>query len=75
MMHLFKRYQNSVLVENEKEAMIVAREEGLPDVNPDAEYYPVDILLPQKRTLKGALKRCIELSKMGLYSMIIRRKK
>ena len=74
-MHLFKRYQNSVLVENEKEAMIVAREEGLPDVNPDAECYPVDILLPQKRTLKGALKRCVELSRMGLYSMVIRRKK
>ena len=74
-MSLFgKKYQNSVLLENSKEAMIVAREENLPDVDPEMDIYPVDMLLPKKRSLKGALKRCMELSKMGLYSMVIRKK-
>ena len=69
-----KNWRNSVLLESEKEAIILAREEGLPDVNPDLDIYPVDVVLPKRRTKKGALKRCLELSRMGLYSMIIRKK-
>ena len=68
-----KNWRNSVLLESEKEAILLAREEGLPDVNPGMSCYPVDVLLPKRRSLRGALKRCKEFSEKGLYSMVIRK--
>lgn len=63
------KWKNSVLVEGQKEASLVAREENLPDVSPDFDSYPVDITLPKKRSLKEAIKKSITYSKMGIYNM------
>ena len=68
-----KKWVNSVLLENEKEAVLIARGEGLPGVNPDMDCYPVDVVLPKKRTFREALKKVADYSKMGLYSMIIKK--
>lgn len=69
-----KRWVNSVLLENEKEAVLIARGEGLPDVNPDmGDIYPVDVVLPKKRSFREALRKVSEFSRMGLYSMIIKK--
>lgn len=65
-----KRWRNSVLVEGEKEATLVAREENLPGVDPEFDSYPVDIALPKRRTFWKAVKKSVRYSNMGLYNMI-----
>lgn len=67
-----KKWKNSVLVEGAKEATLVAREENLPDVDPDFDCYPVDIALPKRRNLWQAAKKAIRYSKMGIYNMFYR---
>ena len=63
------KWKNSVLVEGEKEATLVAREENLPGVSPYFDAYPVDIALPKKRSLWQAIKKSMVYSKMGIYNM------
>lgn len=65
-----KKWKNSVLVEGEKEATLVAREENLPGVSPEFDAYPVDIALPKRRTFWGAVKKGVKYSQMGIYNMI-----
>lgn len=64
------KWRNSVLVEGEKEANLVARTENLPGVDPGFDGYPVDIQLPKKRTFWQAVKRAINYSRMGIYNMV-----
>ena len=64
------KWKNSVLVEGEKEASLVAREENLPGVSPEFDAYPVDIALPKKRSFWQAVKKSVAYSKMGIYNMI-----
>ena len=66
----WKCWKNSVLVEGEKEATLVAREENLPGVDPEFDCYPVDITLPKRRTFWEAIKKSVNYSKMGLYNMV-----
>lgn len=68
---MFKRgkWRNVVLVEGEKEAKMVARIEGYPDVNPDFERYPVDLKLRERRGFWSAMKKAIEYSKHGIYNI------
>ena len=63
------KWKNSVLVEGEKEASLVAREENLPGVSPEFDAYPVDIALPKKRSFWQAVKKSLAYSKMGIYNM------
>ena len=69
-----KKWQNQVLVEGEKEAMVIANMEGLPKVDPSFNAYPVDITLPQKRTFKEAVKKAMFLSERCMYNLIVRSK-
>lgn len=64
-----KKWRNVVLIEGEKEAKLIARIEGYPDVNPDFDRYPVDLKLPGKVTLFSAVKKAIEFSKHGFYNL------
>lgn len=64
-----RKWKNSVLVEGEKEATLVAREENLPGVSPEFDQYPVDIALPRRRNLWQAIKKSMTYSKMGIYNM------
>lgn len=63
-----KRWRNDVLIEGEKEARLIARIEGYPDVNPDWTVYPLDLKLPKKRTFLQAVKTAVEYSKHGIYN-------
>lgn len=64
-----KRWETKILVEGEKSAQLVSRIEHLPDVNPDYDYYPVEVKLPKRQTLKEAIKKTIEYSKHNIYTM------
>lgn len=69
-MFLTKKWRNSVLIEGEKEAAMLAREENLPGVNPDFDSYPLDVTLPKRRSLWQAVKKAVRYSSMGIYNMI-----
>lgn len=64
-----KKWRNSILIEGEKEAMLIARMEGLPEVNRDFDAYPVDMTLPERRTMREAIKKAIAYSKANVYNM------
>ena len=64
-----KKWRNSVLIEGEKEAMLVSRMEGLPEVDHNFNNYPVDLTLPKRRTLREAVKKAIDYSKANIYNM------
>lgn len=64
-----KKWRTQLLIEGTKEADLIARTEGYPDVNPDWDQFPLDIKLPEKRTFWQAVKKTIEYSKHGIYSM------
>lgn len=63
------RWKNQILIEGEKEAQLVARIEGLPDVNPEYQCYPVDMKLPGKRSFWEAVKKSMQYSKHNVYNM------
>ena len=69
-----KKWQNKVLVEGEKEAMVLAQMEGYPDVNPDFDRYPVDVTIDEKLTFWQAVKKAIHLSERCMYNLIIKAK-
>lgn len=64
-----KKWKNTLLVEGEKEAQIVARKEGLPMPDPSFDQYPVDLQLPKKLSFKEAVKKAIEYSKLNIYNI------
>lgn len=65
-----KNWRNSVLIEGEKEAMLIARMEGFPAVNPEFDSYPVDVTLKKKQSFWGAVKRAVLFSERNIYNMI-----
>ena len=75
MFGLGRNWQNKVLLEGEKEAMVLAQIEGLPDVNPDFDCYPVDVTLREKKTFWQAIKKAIFLSERCMYNLVVKVKK
>ena len=65
-----KKWRNSVLVEGEKEAMLIARMEGLPDVDHNFDNYPVDVTLTRRCSFREALKKALLFSERNMYNMI-----
>lgn len=70
-----KKWQNKVLIEGEKEAMVLAQIENLPDVNPEFDRYPVDVTLTEKLTFWQAVKKAIFLSERCMYNLIVKVRK
>ncbi len=71
-MSIFKRkknWSNTLLIEGEKEAQIVARLEGLPMPNHDFDMYPVDLQLPKRCTFLESLKKAVKYSELNIYNI------
>ena len=66
------RWKNKVLIEGEKEAMVLSQLEGYPEVNHDFDAYPLDVTLPEKLTFWDAVKRAIWFSERCIYNLIVR---
>ena len=64
-----KKWRTTVLVEGEKDAMLVARMEGLPEPDPAFQGYPVDLTLPKKKTFIQAVKTAMAYSQRNIYNM------
>lgn len=71
---LKKKWTNRILIEGEKEAMFLAQNLGLPEVNPNFDGYPVDMVLPKKRTFWQAVKYSVYLGERCVYNMIVKNK-
>lgn len=74
MFKIFKKklWRNQVLIENEKEAMLISQMENLPEVDPRFDNYPVDVRLPEPLTFKQAIKKAILFSERSMYNLIYR---
>lgn len=66
-----KKYKNVVILENEKDAMLIATKEGYGNVNTDLNgIYPVVMTMNRPRKFVTAVKKAIEYSKMGIFNLI-----
>ena len=66
-----KDYKNVLILDNEKDAILVATKEHLGPINQDfPDIYPVTMELPKKRSYLGAMKRSSDYSKMGIFNLI-----
>ena len=75
MLNLFRmkgRWKNKILIEGEKEAMVISQKEGYPEVDHNFENYPVDVTLPEKLTFLEAVKRAVWYSERCIYNLIIK---
>jgi len=71
---LLKKWTNVVLLESFKEAALVGRAEDLGGVNMNMseDIFPLNMEMPERRTLIGALHKSLEYSRMGLFNIIIK---
>lgn len=69
-----KKWTNVVLIENFKEAALVGRAEDLGGVNTNLseDIFPLNMEMPEQRTLLGALKKSLQYSRMGLFNLMIK---
>ena len=66
-------YKNVLILDNEKDTILVAAKEHLGNVNNNCQdLYPVTIELPAERSYLSAIKRSLEYSKMGIFNLICR---
>ena len=70
---MFGKYKNIVLLDNEKDATIVAGKEKFPGVNYEwKEVYPVAIVLSGRRNYLKAITKSLEYSKLGIFNLIVK---
>ena len=67
-----KKWRNMLLIEGEKDAMLVARLENLPAVDHNFDDYPVDVTLNKKCTFFEAIRKAVSYSERNIYNMLIR---
>lgn len=72
-MGVFKqKWKNVLILDNEKDAILVSAKEHLGGVNTELNVYPVTVELPKERSYLGAMKRSVEYSKMGIFNLMCR---
>ena len=71
-MRLFKeRWKNVLIIDNEKDAILIAAKENLGEVNMQMrDIYPLTLELPKERSYFTAIKKSVEYSKMGIFNLI-----
>lgn len=68
-----KKYLTSVMLENVKDATMVAGIEGYGAVNSTmSDIYPVNLIIQKPRTYLGAIIVSLKYSKMGIHNAILR---
>lgn len=67
---IIKRNWNiRVMIEGEKTARLFAIEQKLPLPNENFDAYPVEILVKEQFTFFELMKKVVQFSKMGIYSV------
>lgn len=68
-----RRYCNALILDNPKDAMLVAGMEGYGHVNADMNsIYPVTLVIGKQRRYIYAVLKSLQYSKMGIFNCIIK---
>lgn len=68
-----KKYLVSLILDNQKDAALVSAKEGYGNVNTNYNgIYPLTMTIQKRRTYWGAVNRCREYFKMGIYCTVIK---
>lgn len=70
-----KKWKVDLNVEGELQARTVSRKEGLPDVNPEFDNYPINVELPKRMTFKQAMRKVIDYGQAGIYTILYKGKR
>ena len=70
-----KKWKVDLNVEGELQARTVSRKEGLPDVNPEFNNYPINVELPKRMTFKQAMRKVIDYGQAGIYTILYKGKR
>jgi hypothetical protein len=70
-----KKYVIVILLDNEKDAMLIASKEGYGDVNRQLNgVYPLTVTIPKRMTLLQSIRKQQKYNKMGMFTMIVEQK-
>lgn len=68
-----RKYLNSMILDNAKDATLVAGMEGYGHVNADMNtIYPVCLVIQKPRSYLAAVLRSLQYSRMGVFNCIVR---
>lgn len=68
-----RRYKNVIILDNPKDATLIAGMEGYGNVNYGMnDIYPVTLVLQKRRRYFHAVIKSLRYSKMGLFNCILR---
>lgn len=68
-----KKYMNALILDNPKDATLVAGMEGYGNVNYDMnDIYPVQMVIQKRRRYLAAVLKSMQYSKMGIFNAIIK---
>lgn len=68
-----RRYCNALILDNPKDATLVAGIEGYGEVNADMNsYYPLTLVIRKPRRYLKAVMKSLYYSRMGIFNCIIR---
>ena len=68
-----KKYLNSMILDNAKDAMLVSGMEGYGHVNADLNsYYPMTLVIQKPRSYLEAVFKSLKYSRMGIFNCIIK---
>ena len=68
-----KRYLNALILDNAKDATLVAGMEGYGNVNENMnDIYPVTLVIQTPRTYFSAVIRSLRYSRMGIFNCIVK---
>ncbi len=68
-----KRYVIAVVMDNPKDATLVAGLEGYGQVNADMNsYYPITMVIQKPRTYLAAVLKSMRYSRLGIFNCIMR---
>ena len=68
-----RRYCNALILDNPKDATLVAGMEGYGEVNANMnDYYPMTLVIRKPRRYIHAVMKSLQYSKMGIFNCIIK---
>lgn len=73
MLGFSKKYKNAMILDNAKDATLIAGIEGYGNVNYDmTSCYPVTLVIQRPRNYWSAVRKSLMYSKMGIFNCIIK---
>jgi len=67
-----KKYNNVLILDNMKDALLYSAKEGWGGVNREMmNIFPLQVTIPKRRSYLGAIMKSLEYHKIGIFNLIL----